>query len=83
MKIQHGGKVKQLNKIFFVEHVFSQTQQCSKFMDKTKQIYNLDTFSQQTQKHKQKVKKEFGNSSDLQQQILLTEPMTRSFLNFA
>lgn len=51
-------------------------------MNKTKQSYNLDAFSQQTQKDKQIVKKEFGSSTDLQQQKLFTEPMTGPFLNF-
>lgn len=36
------------------------------FINKMKQIYDLNTFSQQTQKHKQKVKKGFDDSSDLQ-----------------
>lgn len=36
------------------------------FMNKTKQVYKLDIFSQRTEKHKQKIKKEFGNSLDLQ-----------------
>lgn len=36
------------------------------FMNKTKQMYKLDIFSQRNEKHKQKIRKEFGNSSDLQ-----------------
>ena len=35
------------------------------FMKKTRQIYNLNIYLQKTQKHKQEVKKEFGNSSHL------------------
>ena len=33
-------------------------------MEKTKQIYNLNILSQQTEKHKEKVKKELVNPSD-------------------
>lgn len=51
-------------------------------MNKTKQSYNLNAFSQQTQKDKQIVKKEFGSSTDLQQQKLFTEPVTGPLLNF-
>ena len=47
-------------KIIFIEHISSQTQRS--FMKKMKQIYVLNIFSQQNQKHKQK---EFGNSSNL------------------
>lgn len=36
------------------------------FMNKTKQMYKLDIFSQRNEKHKQKIRKEFGYSSDLQ-----------------
>ena len=35
------------------------------FMKKTRQIYDLNIYLQKTQKHKQEVKKEFGNSSHL------------------
>lgn len=46
------------------------------------QTFNLDTFLQQTQKHKHKIKTKFGRSSDLQQQNLITEPITESLFGF-
>ena len=53
------------------------------FMNKTKQIYKLDIFSQRTEKHKQKIKKEFGNSLDLQWQDLFTEPITKPIMEIS
>lgn len=49
------------------------------FINKMKQIYDLNTFSQQTQKHKQKVKKGFDDSSDLQH---FYRTHYRTFVNF-
>ena len=50
------------------------------FMNKTKQMYKLDIFSQRNEKHKQKIRKEFGNSSDLQWQNLFTEPIAKPIM---
>ena len=53
-----------------------------RFMKKKRQIYDLNIFSQQTQKYKQKVKKEFGSSSYLQQQNLSQQPIKEPIVDF-
>ena len=72
----------EIDKIFLLKVYLAKLDKFPSFMNKRKQMYNLDTFSQQTQKHKLKVKTKFGNSSNLQQLNLFTEPIKEAFVNY-